>query len=314
MTKADFTSVYIAMRQTWEEIGIDLAEKQYINIGQLDDREITTSLGKRLLMILSPFVFLQVTPQSPLPDPIATTTLHWTPLSALVSLSPSHAPIWSTVSVDAASRLAPKHSSALRLLIRALVGTMQFPAIVIKPSSEFIDSTPSKMKEDVVEKGLPPLRKPQILKLWGLSLGMVLDLMSYMMAPRGPGGGTEPSLSLMETPPPLADVMQLPYQHEVEGLRMDIVAPSLASVFPRFSYPDVNFWIWVFGKRYREVVRGWEASVRSGGINDRRINWSGSALSTFYAAIRKALIVVIAARALGIILGIFLAGWCVFFQ
>lgn len=236
--------MYIAMRQTWEEIGIDLAEKQYINIGQLDDREITTSLGKRLLMILSPFVFLQVTPQSPLPDPIATTTLHWTPLSALVSLSPSHAPIWSTVSVDAASRLAPKHSSALRLLIRALVGTMQFPAIVIKPSSEFIDSTPSKMKEDVVEKGLPPLRKPQILKLWGLSLGMVLDLMSYMMAPRGPGGGTEPSLSLMETPPPLADVMQLPYQHEVEGLRMDIVAPSLASVFPRFSYPDVNFWIW----------------------------------------------------------------------
>jgi hypothetical protein len=43
------------MRQTWEEIGIDLAEKDYECIGQLDDREITTSLGKRLLMILSPF-------------------------------------------------------------------------------------------------------------------------------------------------------------------------------------------------------------------------------------------------------------------
>ena len=73
---------------------------------------------------------------------------------------------------------------------------------------------------------------------------------------------------------------------------MEVVAPSLASVFPRFSYPDVNFWIWyvdllfvvffdfrvdamiglhrVFGKRYREVVRGWEASVRAGGTNDRR--------------------------------------------
>jgi hypothetical protein len=45
----------IAMRQTWEEIGIDLAEKDYECIGQLDDREITTSLGKRLLMVLSPF-------------------------------------------------------------------------------------------------------------------------------------------------------------------------------------------------------------------------------------------------------------------
>lgn len=43
------------MRQTWEEIGLDLAEKDFICVGQLDDREITTSLGKRLLMILSPF-------------------------------------------------------------------------------------------------------------------------------------------------------------------------------------------------------------------------------------------------------------------
>ena len=43
------------MRQTWEEIGLDLAERDFLCVGQLDDREITTSLGKRLLMILSPF-------------------------------------------------------------------------------------------------------------------------------------------------------------------------------------------------------------------------------------------------------------------
>lgn len=43
------------MRQTWEEIGLDLAERDYQCVGQLDDREITTSLGKRLLMVLSPF-------------------------------------------------------------------------------------------------------------------------------------------------------------------------------------------------------------------------------------------------------------------
>lgn len=43
------------MRQTWEEIGIDLAENEWTCVGQLDDREITTSLGKRLLMVLSPF-------------------------------------------------------------------------------------------------------------------------------------------------------------------------------------------------------------------------------------------------------------------
>jgi len=51
----DLTLFHLAMRQTWEEIGLDLAESDYTCVGQLDDREITTSLGKRLLMILSPF-------------------------------------------------------------------------------------------------------------------------------------------------------------------------------------------------------------------------------------------------------------------
>lgn len=52
---ADESALYTALRETWEEIGIDLAEKDFIQVGRLDEREITTSLGKRLLMILSPF-------------------------------------------------------------------------------------------------------------------------------------------------------------------------------------------------------------------------------------------------------------------
>src|SRR3989442_1415211 len=43
-----------------------------------------------------------------------------------------------------------------------------------------------------------------------------------------------------------------------------------------------------------------------------RINWSGSALSTFYAAIRKALVVVIVARAFGILFGLAFTGWWIF--
>lgn len=42
------------------------------------------------------------------------------------------------------------------------------------------------------------------------------------------------------------------------------------------------------------------------------INWSGSALSTFYAAIRKALVVVIVARALSILFGVAFMGWWLF--
>jgi 8-oxo-dGTP pyrophosphatase MutT (NUDIX family) len=52
---SDESAMYTALRETWEEIGVDLAEKDFIMVGRLDEREITTSLGKRLLMILSPF-------------------------------------------------------------------------------------------------------------------------------------------------------------------------------------------------------------------------------------------------------------------
>jgi len=62
---------------------VDLAEREFLQVGRLDEREITTSLGKRLLMILSPFgesplhpwklakfsaVFLQTSPFSPAPE------------------------------------------------------------------------------------------------------------------------------------------------------------------------------------------------------------------------------------------------------
>jgi len=41
---------------------------------------------------------------------------------------------------------------------------------------------------------------------------------------------------------------------------------SSHDVMPLMTHVTVR----VFGKRYREVVRGWEASVRAGGTNDRR--------------------------------------------
>ena len=67
------------MRQTWEEIGLDLAEKHFLWVGQLDDREITTSLSKRFLMVLS--VYLQLVPDEQPVDRPPEKTLHWTPLA-----------------------------------------------------------------------------------------------------------------------------------------------------------------------------------------------------------------------------------------
>ncbi|KAH8086659.1 hypothetical protein BXZ70DRAFT_1067810 [Cristinia sonorae] len=311
--EGDEGGMYTAMRQTWEEIGLDLAENAYTPIGQLDDREITTSLGKRLLMILSPFVFLQVTPHTTPVDPAPGTALHWVPLTELLpdiltcqeSLRPNkkssdvlkdkqRKPQWSNVTVDASSRLAPRHSTILRVLVRLLVGNMQFPAIVITTtyptdlsSLSHGDEKSIDEKRAHVENGgsgvqrqgslskLRPRKRNEELKLWGLSLGMTLDLLAHLTpVAQGHGNGFGPNGKGAFIPP----------DAQAELLGLPVLAPSLTSVFPRFSYPDVNFWIWVFGKRYREVVRGWEASVRAGGTNDRRINWTGSALNTFYAA------------------------------
>ncbi|ETW87588.1 hypothetical protein HETIRDRAFT_307211 [Heterobasidion irregulare TC 32-1] len=315
MEEGDEGGLYTAMRQTWEEIGLDLAEADYTCIGQLDDREITTSLGKRLLMILSPYVFLQLTPTDPSTDPTPETSLHWIPLTALFPsptsvIGPCPGPLWSTVTVDAASRLAPRHSTALRLLMRALVGSMQFPALVLAPPAAPIDPDASPEKEPLPRGSL------EALKLWGLSLGMTLDLLAYMApAPGAPLTPWDADALMGVSGLPLGADEDIDYDSGRGGRRgrgRINAPPSLTAVFPRFSYPDVNFWIWVFGKRYREVIRGWETSVRAGGTNDRRINWTGAALTTFYAAVRKALIVVLVLRAIGVLVSVTVGLWWAF--
>jgi hypothetical protein len=144
---------------------------------------------------------------------------------------------------------------------------MRFPAITLDGAAHAPGASHLPPDGSLLEKGRPA--RGEALKLWGLSLGMTLDLMTAMSGPV-----------------PLT----MPDQDDVMGFQLGpgVVPPSLTSVFPRFSYPDVNFWIWwvvylimfgtkltsviirVFGKRYREVVRGWEVSVVVGGTNDRR--------------------------------------------
>ena len=85
----------------------------------------------------------------------------------------------------------------------------------------------------------------------------------------------------------------------------------------------------VFGKRYRQVIRNWEETLRVSGTNDtryvtmsswfvlkftrlpvpHRVNWTGAALTTFYAAVRKALVVVLVLRAIGVLCSITFTVW-----
>lgn len=50
------------------------------------------------------------------------------------------------------------------------------------------------------------------------------------------------------------------------------------------------------------------------GVSLYRINWTGSALNTFYAAVRKALVVVIVVRAILLLLGVLFGGWFLFLR
>ncbi|KAI8055698.1 hypothetical protein BDF22DRAFT_599948, partial [Syncephalis plumigaleata] len=54
-----------AERETKEEVGLDLRSSAFTFLGALDEREVTTRFGRRLLLILCPFVYLQLTPTTP---------------------------------------------------------------------------------------------------------------------------------------------------------------------------------------------------------------------------------------------------------
>ncbi|PWY99473.1 hypothetical protein BCV70DRAFT_212271 [Testicularia cyperi] len=350
--EGDENGLYTAMRETWEEVGIDLAEKEFSCVGQLDDREITTSLGKRLLMVLSPYVFVQTSPFSPLPDlqPTEVASAHWIPLSLLYTPKPK----WGTTSVDISSRLAPK-SPLVRWVLRALVGKMDFKCILLPNDpvavAEYDPEDAEGYLADSAAYGGSDKAGSQIalnddglhrpeLRLWGLTLGMTLDLLSHMTTYESnssfrsgsatPAGGLSqsrpasppvlrgsfpsiPPLASAQDPSSLPSASELVSSPLVSANRVlarirdefhlnpppasHALAPSLTSVFPRFSYPDVNFWIWFFGWRYRNVVRGWEKSV--GTRMERKFNWSGMALGAFYSAVRRALVVAVLLRALG---------------
>ena len=96
-------------------------------------------------------------------------------------------------------------------------------------------------------------------------------------------------------------------------IRLTFAPPSCPprSVLPSFSFPDVDFFVWVFGRRYRRIIRSWDLSVDHPSSASKRINWSGAALSAFYSSVRKALICAIVLRAIWTLLVLLGAGWWV---
>ncbi|KAG0086588.1 hypothetical protein BGZ92_008033 [Podila epicladia] len=233
-----------ATRETAEEIGLDLADPALFRcVGQLDDRELWTSFGRDFLMVLAPFVYLQLTPMTPplRPQPDQVASVHWQPLSLFLDRL-AH-PQWTPIVVNLSNKLAPHFS---RTILRPLFGTMALHSIEMPYKPEFILRYQQElvMDTDTLEKVLPstspyshfqsqaktrtvavidhypdwdPGHRP--LRLWGLTLQMVADLLELKDGP-----------------------IQLDIRHKVwdsRRMRKRLDAGHL----PGFSQADMHFWV-----------------------------------------------------------------------
>lgn len=209
-----------AVRETWEEVGIDLTAAGTIPIGNVPQRLVTSSWGSLPLMILCPYIFLVTTHALPplrlQPSEIA--SAHWVPLSTLLS------PQARTYEYqDVSSRLAKQDFGLRRLWYRFTLGLMLFSAIRLTPTASLTSEAPSlpdpssspptrTLQEARTSLGLPQPPTPQPdLHLWGLTLGVVADFLELL---------------------PPHNALQL-------------------WTYPTFSAPDVRFAVWLLSRRFR---------------------------------------------------------------
>ncbi|TAQ84346.1 hypothetical protein B7494_g7332 [Chlorociboria aeruginascens] len=182
-----------AMRETREEIGLDLKRAEAVCVGNLPERVVSTSWGKVPIMVLCPFLFLWTSPTMP-PlqlQPAEVASIHWVPLRVL--LSPS---VRTYEYVDVSERFARQGGLFMRTVIRSVLGKMIFSAIRLVPSeslycsstNEFFSTTEAKTKDSIGDRlynwylgdhaSSPGHTRP--LLLWGLTLGMLADFLDQL--------------------------------------------------------------------------------------------------------------------------------------
>ncbi|KAI8070786.1 hypothetical protein BC940DRAFT_331615 [Gongronella butleri] len=191
------------VREVQEEIGLDLASDAFIPLGKLNDRELTGS-NQKLIMILVPFVFLQVvqhTPEMTL-EAGEVAAVDWIPWQLFVAPRQELTPHLAQVHES----LVPRNVQGLRRRVhQMLLGTIALPAIDLPVSS--------------------PLR----FRLWGLTLGMTKELIQMLNVP------SLPLLQTINTPPT--------YSHKDIGFWVWCIA-SVAARRRRAksTFPNPSLW------------------------------------------------------------------------
>ncbi|KAF2810578.1 NUDIX-domain-containing protein [Mytilinidion resinicola] len=179
-----------AVREAMEEVGVDLSYAHAIAIGNLPQRVVTTSWGKVPLMVLCPYIFLLTSPSIPplrlQPTEVAST--HWVSLRALLS------PAQRTFEyADVSQRLAKAELGIKRWFLQSMLGQMMFAAVRLLPSeSTYCSSIPGFIPESEASTGVigsikgwwtgdtAARRTQKPLLLWGLTLGVISDLLEHI--------------------------------------------------------------------------------------------------------------------------------------
>ena len=143
-------------------------------------------------MVLCPYIFIMAGTTIPplVLQPTEVAAAHWVPLRAL--LSPS---LRTFEYVDLSSRFAKQGGPVLRAVLRVLLGKMRFSAVQLIPSESLFSSVtddfiprnamkPSSIISKVAqaEFGIPMSTSyaNQRLLLWGLTLGVMADLLDML--------------------------------------------------------------------------------------------------------------------------------------
>ncbi|KAL5424406.1 hypothetical protein PMIN04_003205 [Paraphaeosphaeria minitans] len=182
-----------AVREALEEVGIDLNYNNAIAVGNLPQRVVTSSWGKVPLMVLCPYIYLLTSPTYPAQclQPTEVASTHWVSLHALQSPS-----LRTHEYADVSARLAKSELGIKRWFLQSMLSKMMFAAIHLVPSNstycatipDFIpaggppDAGALGMLRDVLRgpEGNKAGKSPPPLLLWGLTLGVVSDLLEHL--------------------------------------------------------------------------------------------------------------------------------------
>lgn len=192
---SDAGDQYTSVRETMEEVGIDLKADGVLPIGTLPQRTVATVFDNVPLMELSAHVYL-ITGSNPpqlrlQPSEIA--AAHWCSLRAM--LVPS---LRTYESCDISERLRVRGDWVIRSSTRAVLGKMLYPAIRLAPCESLYSNSASHLlsDQDVVAGSLANLKCTAIewllsnrlptgpaerpLLLWGLTYGIVTDFLELL--------------------------------------------------------------------------------------------------------------------------------------